>query len=678
MSSPVPTADVAEEEANETEHRGSVARRFTGACLAGGVPAVAVFLWFVTLGRADLLQKRFFGNFYDLQARALLHGRWNVPNGSLAFEGIVRNGKTYIYYGPFPALLRMPVLVFSHALDGRLTQLSMLLAYSIAIFGFARLLWRARGAVRRSTALNRCEWWIVAVGTFAFGVGSSVLFPGSVPIVYHEAELWGTALALVGLDAAIGVALRPSRARLVVATTLGVLAILSRPSVGLGPSFALGFIALGMLTMPSWGGASTRERVRRALPVALGAVIPVAVYAIVNVAKFGTLFSTPLDQQIFSRFNGNRQAALRVNGGSLFNLRYLATTLVQYLRPDALRARHLFPFLDFTTWRSNVFLGARFDTLDRASSITATMPALCILGVVGVVAAARRRFDPPTRRALGASTLGAAVAVLPTLAIGFVANRYLIDFLPLIMVPACFGLQLMLDKREAPRSRRISALAAAVALLMVFGVWANVSLGLTYARLYAAPDTATLRGFVGFQESVGNLLGSGAYPVLRTERLGRPAPPDTLAVVGPCDGLYWANGTFAWQALEIGAGGANLRLRLAHDAMTSVPTPIVRLGNGEHPYAVALRRVSPASWQITVSDTLGRVHTGDRVSATPGSRSIVQVVLDRALHTAAVTIDGHSAFNANRQAFPDTKAISVGPGIRQLTVPTPLCDRVNR
>ena len=60
------------------------------------------------------------GNFYDLQARALFHGHLSVPDGSLGIEGFVVDGRTYMYFGPFPALLRMPVLLVTSRFDGRL------------------------------------------------------------------------------------------------------------------------------------------------------------------------------------------------------------------------------------------------------------------------------------------------------------------------------------------------------------------------------------------------------------------------------------------------------------------------------------------------------------------------------------------------------------------------------
>ena len=61
----------------------------------------------------------FASNFYDLQARALLDGHLWVPDQSLGIEGFVVDGHTYMYFPPFPALLRVPVLLLTDRFDGR-------------------------------------------------------------------------------------------------------------------------------------------------------------------------------------------------------------------------------------------------------------------------------------------------------------------------------------------------------------------------------------------------------------------------------------------------------------------------------------------------------------------------------------------------------------------------------
>ena len=50
------------------------------------------------------------GMTFNSMLEQLLHGQFNVDPAAIAFEGVVRDGKTYTYFGILPALLRLPLL----------------------------------------------------------------------------------------------------------------------------------------------------------------------------------------------------------------------------------------------------------------------------------------------------------------------------------------------------------------------------------------------------------------------------------------------------------------------------------------------------------------------------------------------------------------------------------------
>ncbi|MGZ3638417.1 MAG: hypothetical protein ACXVCX_11345, partial [Ktedonobacterales bacterium] len=133
----------------------------------GAILAAAVFVAVLLGGHFSLLAPpQFAGDFYDTQAHSLLHLRWNVPAGSLSFEGFQIHGKIYEYFGPLPALMRLPIAAVTHRLDGRLDNLSMLLAFAVALTFTVRLMWRLRPLVRGAEPFTRGEQW--AVGAFTF------------------------------------------------------------------------------------------------------------------------------------------------------------------------------------------------------------------------------------------------------------------------------------------------------------------------------------------------------------------------------------------------------------------------------------------------------------------------------------------------------------------------------
>ena len=93
---------------------------------------------------------------------------------------------------------------------------------------------------------------------FVVPTGTTLLFLGSRTLVYHEASMWGIALALVALSLVIDAAEHPTGRNLVLASVVTTAAISARVSVGLGPTVALAVLAL-VLTFrsrrPAWAAA---------------------------------------------------------------------------------------------------------------------------------------------------------------------------------------------------------------------------------------------------------------------------------------------------------------------------------------------------------------------------------------------------------------------------------------
>ena len=100
------------------------------ALAAGSLSALAIDLWMLAGPRWGLTRDTApLGAFYDVQGRAFLARPPRRPRLGRRLRGLRQStAPTYIYYGPVLALLRLPLLLATHRYDGRLTQLSMLLA----------------------------------------------------------------------------------------------------------------------------------------------------------------------------------------------------------------------------------------------------------------------------------------------------------------------------------------------------------------------------------------------------------------------------------------------------------------------------------------------------------------------------------------------------------------------
>jgi hypothetical protein len=450
-------------------------RRFYAACALGALAAAIPFLLRLLGGRTSLLQHTWRGDFFDVQARSLLHLRWEVPRRVVDGEGFRIGGKEYIYFGPWPALLRLPLAALTRRFDGRLSELSMALAWVVAMLGVARLAWNTRVLGRGRDEPTRRECVVVGLFVFVVGVGSPILFLGSRPIVYNEAVLWGLAWTLVALASVITFirTLRPWS--LAAASVFATLAMLSRASMGIAPVLALAMVLVAVPVSALRRAASVPDAVaQRGRPWQLlgGLALPIVSYAYVNWAKFGTLVSIPFERQLSTLGDARLRAIVRANGGTMFELRALPTTVVHYFRPDGLRVQFPLPVLPEP---GHAYGGAKFVAIQGTTSIPTSMPALTLLAIIGVVVLLRtdNRFTM-----LRIPVAAALVSTLITLTYAYITNRYLADFLPALILLALIGTNRLLAA-PAPsdgKPDRRNVTWCAIAVLVLVGLWVNAGI----------------------------------------------------------------------------------------------------------------------------------------------------------------------------------------------------------
>ena len=222
--------------------------RFVAASAAGAGLALFLFTLVLTRGRADLLQWQRSGGFYDAQAHAWLAGNWEIPDHVLTIEKFLHDGRAYMYQGPWPALLRLPIVAVTSRFDGRLTQLSMVLATLVAMVGTAHLHWQVRRLLRPDSPVRRPDLLVAALATFVVGGGSALLYEASRAWVYHEAAAVGSRVDdRRHRVRSVGCIQRPSRGRFAWAALVTTLAACSRLSVAVGAVAALGILTGGNL-----------------------------------------------------------------------------------------------------------------------------------------------------------------------------------------------------------------------------------------------------------------------------------------------------------------------------------------------------------------------------------------------------------------------------------------------
>ncbi len=665
-----------------------------------GAISLVVFGWFLTLGRPDLAQYRGFGEVFDLQARAFMHGRLAVPDNSLGFEGFVIGGKTYAYFGIFPALVRMPVFLLTDRFDGRLSGLSMLAAYLIALWSAVQVLRRVRAFLRPAAPWTRTGLVVSGLLLAVMGVGSNLLFLASGAWVYHEASLWGAAGVLASFSATLRF-LDQGRLRSVVTAGLwAAVAWTSRGSVGLAPSAVLGLLGLAHLTGHRWLSTLAPPPVasgpvwRRNLPMAAAllaaSVAGALVFGSINAAKFGSPTALPMDKQVAS-FNPwpERAKALEVYDGSLFSPRLIPSVIYQSLRPDLLRPSGVWPFVRFSGKRPPVWGDLVFDTVEPSAGLTVTSPLLLVLAAAGVVSALRRRpsaggageYGRVQSAVLRPFLVGGLAAAYAPLTIAFIAQRYLTDALPLLIVGSAGGVA-VLDGWAArttartkcrPLSPRVAV--SGLAVLAVFGIVITLAVTWSFQRFVIPPDPAARAAGLRTQVLVSNTIGRAPsvrmYPTLPTG-----APGEVLAIVGPCDGLYQGQSDGVWSAIEVSASRGNLQFTAERvGPLPGKPEVLVAFGPGTDTMRLTLIHQRGATRFVLVRNGVGS-KPGKAVDLSGGPHHL-QLRADPTFAWSSIYLDGREVlFVPGTPPMPGPPMVVGGPGLLVTTLPspTPTCD----
>ncbi len=707
-------------------------RRFLISAGVGAFLATLLFAVVLQSGRSGIVDRDLLGNFYDGQARALMDGHLDVPPDVPGFEGFRIGDRTHIYQPIVPALARVPLFALTDRFDGRLTGLSMLAAFVVAMGYTIALGWRLRRSIVGSANVGALE--ALGTGFVVFGIGAgSLVFLAGKTWVYHEGLLWATALCLGSFTHLVNWVLgagppeRRRRAQLVASVVLAGLALNTRSTIGFGPVAALGLTAAALLVaqldrraVPGSNGNPLARTVRRvtgwdptrststpgaALAViVVGVLAAVVLYAGVNHARFGSLFGVPLDKQVLVADDPERQAALDANDNSLFGPQYVPSVLLQVLRPNALDIRSDFPYLGFPTTRPSVIGDAVFSELDWSTSVPVGQPLLAMGGLLGLAAlVVPRRIlgggsvvetsnGEPEFVAIRIPAAGAALGGGVFIAFGYIAQRYLTDLFPLLVICTLVGLHAMRanfaarSSEQGGRHRMVArALVGAIALTALWGAWVNTSLALQYQQEISPGRTRLER--IEWLRTQQGLPGSPGEPLRLTgdEALPLPSEVGRLAVVGECDALYRGNGG-DWYLLESTppAGGATLTVR--RDGPLDGPVPIARLV-GDDSESTAELIVEPLGGddvRLTV-----RVRRGDDITRSWISSTFALV--DGASVSLDVTMDWRTGDVVASGAGTDDERLQVriemppgtlepaGSGPLSVTAvipPTPRCDQL--
>jgi len=339
--------------------RPSIPRPRRGAGRAFTALLLAIVFAFWWLGAGSLWRSSHWAH-YTYLADALLHGQLHLartPNdaGDMAVVG----QKLYVVFGPFPALLLMPLVPFF----ARETPDVLVLALTalVGVWAFLRLMVAVHGPSDRAR---------LACATLTFALGTAIHYGAAMGNVWLHAQITATTLQVLGLLAAIS-------GRALVAGVLFGLTVLTRPTTTLAAPFAAWLLWSRPEHVPDAARPALRQWLALALPIAAAA----GIHAAYNQARFGS----PTDAGYHYILMGGEFESLVKQYGR-FSLHFLRQNLLGWLvRPPTWNGSAIVPdphgmslllttpYLLLALWPRQV---TRLEWLALASFVVISVPSL--------------------------------------------------------------------------------------------------------------------------------------------------------------------------------------------------------------------------------------------------------------------------------------------------------------
>jgi hypothetical protein len=483
------------------------------------------YLAFVTHGDFDLFGiSDFKGLTFNSMLLHMLDGRFDVDPAAIRVEAFVRGGRSYAYFGIFPALLRLPLLPF---LDLRTTHVERLSCWFAMMTGAAGYVTALRLAFHRVTSLPIRAAMLPPLMAVALLSGPAIML-GADSAIYHEPMLWGWALAMVFVALAFHAMFRSGRfsaATLVGMAAVAGMALLTRVTIGLGLYAALGLMMLGLcLRSDAETGAGVRgvgRRLRQPRFWMSGLVLGgfVIMTGAVNMARWGNpmVFADLHDQTWLIAEYPDRLARLARYG--LFDVRRLGFGIGYYFLPiwgdwaDA-----VFPLRDRIT--------DLFDALEMpSSSFFISDPLSVMLAGMAVLGLLRGRIAGERGRLGGLLLLGLAIPPILMMTAWYMAFRYRVEFYPFLAAASCLAAASWAERLQTEDGRSLVGIGRAMTCLALLQIGGSELESLAFRVSAPGPSGYRALSLVDTGEQVIDSLMAGPLTANPTRIAHHPISP---------------------------------------------------------------------------------------------------------------------------------------------------------
>jgi hypothetical protein len=464
------------------DEMGLRARRYVRLAL---VLCLAAHVWLISAGHLGFWPQ--FTARYDLLARGFALGQTNLPiitNPKFAAlpdpydpvankifrkkpgvpDSCFYRGKFYIYWGPAPAILLMPI----KAILGQ----NEMIGDQYVCFAFTQGLLIATALLLlriRSRHFPDASPWLPSLGVLLMGFTAPITCIMTRSAVYEAAIVGGQFFLLLGIYFTWrGISsLRDSAGTFSPIACLFAAGTCLSLAVGCRISLAIAVTAIGLLAV----GAmlrQLRQNPKRTIAAMLSLTIPLVSAAMglawYNMTRFGS----------WTDFGQKYQLA-NVNLRSyptLFGIDCLAPGLWSYFcRPMAIVPH--FPFFlavkgdgTFPDW---ITLPQNYESYEPITGLIFVMPILAMIPIAGLALLRRRPISTGNglRWLVASLLLSAILGFLPVLLMIGSSQRYLVDLTPPLIIVTMIAIWWMTDRtRVSPKTAR-RTLAFAVPMVLI-------------------------------------------------------------------------------------------------------------------------------------------------------------------------------------------------------------------
>ena len=387
-----------------------------------------ILVLIMTDGTGKLFAPELLSRGFDSLSQSMLSLKVDVDPSDMPSDGFDVEGKRYLYFGPVPALIRVPFNQMFPDRYGEWSRLMCLIATCMLLWGLLRILRQSSPCLASGPLLPLMVY---------FALGTPIVFLNSAASIHHEVILWSLCFSVWGISF-----LPQPHSAISFRSALGfsccaALCLLTRITFAL-PLYGIliYLIARRVFLAEREGSFSQSRRLLETGVIMLPAIAGVVLQTLYNKARFGGYLT-------FIDLGKHLVPSLEKIDG-VWSLNRIPDALLHYLLPriGQLRLEWPFPFQvqPVSLLRPEVFIFWREETI----GLLLSAPWIVLLSLFGFWRVLRLRIAcsyVPLLCFLAQSVLICTFY--------FITERYSAEFLPLLIFLCSLSLSAALNSKRA-------------------------------------------------------------------------------------------------------------------------------------------------------------------------------------------------------------------------------------